>query len=260
VSRLEPWLASPDSAGVFLDFDGTLAPIVDVPDQARPLEGAAATLGRLARLYRRVAIISGRPVDYLVQRVGTEAGSTQLVGLYGLERTGGGADAVAVDPGALAWQKTIGEVAAAAEAGAPPGLRVERKGLAVTLHFREAPHLGGWAESFAAAQQAAAGLVAQPGKQSWELRPPVPTDKGTVVTELSAGLRAVCFAGDDAGDLPAFRALGRLRATGVHTLAVAVGGPETPDEVLGVADLVVDGPPGVLDLLEVLAGPPAGFL
>ncbi len=45
---------------------------------------------------------------------------------------------------------------------------------------------------------------------SWELRPPVPTDKGTVVTELAAGLAAVCFVGDDTGDLPAFEALRRL--------------------------------------------------
>ena len=79
---------------------------------------------------------------------------------------------------------------------------------------------------------------------SWELRPPVPTDKGTVVAGLAAGLRAVCFVGDDTGDLPAFGVLGQLRAGGVDTLAVAVGGPETPPEVLAAADLVVDGPAG----------------
>jgi trehalose 6-phosphate phosphatase len=72
---------------------------------------------------------------------------------------------------------------------------------------------------------------------------------------LAAGLTAVCFAGDDNGDLPAFAVLGRLAAAGVATLAVAVGGPETPTAVLSAADVVVDGPPGLLSLLDALAGP-----
>jgi trehalose 6-phosphate phosphatase len=252
--RLGPWLTSPSTSGVFLDFDGTLAPIVDVPEEARPWPGTAATLGRVARRYGRVAVISGRPVAYLVEQLGAAAAPTQLVGLYGLERATGSAPAVA-EPGALAWQATVDRVAAAADAAAPPGLRVERKGLAVTLHFRQAPGLAGWAANFASEQAAASGLVAQQGKQAWELRPPGPTDKGTVVSELAAGLRAVCFAGDDTGDLPAFAALARLRATGVDTLGVAVAGPETPDAVAAAADVVVEGPSGVLDLLEALAGP-----
>ena len=103
-------------------------------------------------------------------------------------------------------------MAAAADSAAPDGLLVERKGLSVTLHFRQAPHLAGWAAAFAADEQSATGLVAQSGKQAWELRPPVPTDKGTVVAGLAAGLRAVCFVGDDTGDLPAFGALAQLRA------------------------------------------------
>ena len=101
---------------------------------------------------------------------------------------------------------------------------MERKGLAVTLHFRQAPELAGWTANFAAEHEAASGLVAHPGKQSWELRPPGPTDKGTVVDELAVGLQAVCFVGDDIGDLPAFAALTRLGVAGVDTLAVAVGG------------------------------------
>jgi trehalose 6-phosphate phosphatase len=83
----------------------------------------------------------------------------------------------------------------------------------------------------------------------------VPTDKGSVVSELAAGLRAVCFVGDDTGDLPAFAALTALRAAGVHTLAVAVSSPETPRQLLDASDLVVDGPAGVLDFLEALVGP-----
>jgi trehalose 6-phosphate phosphatase len=256
VGRLHSWLASPTTAGIFLDFDGTLAPIVAVPDEARPLPGVASTLGRLAVRYRRVAVISGRPLAFLAEHLGEGSGAVEFVGLYGLERQVGSEGPVVVDAEARPWQAAVDAVAAAAQAAAPPGLRVERKGLAVTLHFRQAPDLAGWTASFAAEQAGASGLIAHPGKQSWELRPPGPTDKGTVVAELASGLQAVCFAGDDIGDLPAFAALTRFRAAGVDTLSVAVGSAETPAEVLAAGDVVVAGPAGVLDLLEALADLP----
>jgi trehalose 6-phosphate phosphatase len=256
VPRLGPWLASPLTSGIFLDFDGTLAPIVAVPDQARPLPGVASTLDRLALRYCRVAVISGRPLAYLAEHLGEGSGAVELVGLYGLQRQGGTGGPVVAGSEARRWQAAVDAVAAAAEAAAPAGLRVERKGLAVTLHFRQAPELAGWTASFAARQEDASGLIAHPGKQSWELRPPGPTDKGTVVKELARGLRAVCFVGDDMGDLPAFAALTDLRVTGIDTLSVAVGGAETPAEVLAAGDVAVAGPAGVLDLLEALADLP----
>jgi trehalose 6-phosphate phosphatase len=245
-------LASPGTSGIFVDFDGTLAPIVDTPEQARPLPGADRLLSRLAEHYARVAVISGRPVSFLSEQL-RRAGRAQLVGLYGLERTTADRAGSAVEPAATRWQGAVEAAADAAESAAPAGLRVERKGLALTMHFRQAPELADWAARFAAGQARLSGLVAHPGKQSWELRPPVPIDKGTVVAELAAGLAAVCFLGDDTGDLPAFAALGRLRAAGVETLAVAVAGTETPAEMVSGADLMVDGPAGVLLVLEAMA-------
>jgi trehalose 6-phosphate phosphatase len=55
-------------AAICLDFDGTLAPIVDDPNQARPLPGTAELLGHLAARFAAVALLSGRPADYLVKR------------------------------------------------------------------------------------------------------------------------------------------------------------------------------------------------
>ncbi len=239
---------------MFLDFDGTLAPIVDTPAQARPLPGSGEVLAGLAARYRRVAVISGRPVAFLSQQLGAEAGPVELIGLYGLERVAGG-HRLPPDPDVARWQSVIAAAAERAEATAPAGVQVEPKGLAVTLHFRGAPEAETWAAEVAQAEATRSGLEAQPGKMSWELRPPVPTDKGTVVAELAVGLAAVCFAGDDNGDLPAFEALGRLGAAGVATLAVAVVGPETPAAVLAAADMAVDGPAGLLSLLQRLAGP-----
>jgi trehalose 6-phosphate phosphatase len=239
---------------VFLDFDGTLAPIVAIPAQARPLPGSGPVLARLAARYGRVAVISGRPVAFLSEQVGAFASGVDLIGLYGLERMAGGRP-IPPDPEVARWQSVIAAATHRAEATAPVGARVESKGLAVTLHFRAAPEAETWAAAVAQSEAARSGLEAQPGKMSWELRPPVPTDKGTVVAELANGLAAVCFAGDDNGDLPAFAILRRLAAAGVATLAVAVAGPETPAAVLSAADVAVDGPPALLALLERLAGP-----
>lgn len=235
------------------------------------MAGSRELLARLAVRYRKVAVISGRPVAYLAEHLagawggaGPGAAHIELVGLYGLERLGASRSAeVQVPPAAERWRDAVETVASEAErrlAGEPGklrGLAVERKGLTVTLHYRKAPALAGWVEAFAAEQSGATGLVAHPGKMSVELRPPVPTDKGSVVTDLAEGLSAVCYLGDDTGDLPAFEALKALRDQGIFTLAVAVRsgiGDETPPSLLAAADLVVEGPEGVLDVLRGLAG------
>ena len=77
-------------------------------------------------------------------------------------------------------------------------------------------------------------------------------DKGTVVTQLTADVDAACFFGDDVGDLDAFDALERREADGVRVVRVAVRSVEAPAELIERADLIVDGPAGVLDLLRTL--------
>lgn len=197
----------------------------------------------MADRYKRVAVISGRPLSYLSHHL-EGAGRTELIGVYGLDRSSG-----ETNPDAERSRDDIESAAAAAEEQAPQGVVVERKGLAVTLHYRHEPDQRQWVERFAGGWP---DLVAHPGKMSIELRPPVATDKGTVVEELSGGLDAVCFIGDDRGDLPAFAALARMPDK--DTLAVAVDGTETPPELKNAADLVVDGPAGVVEFLRRLAG------
>jgi trehalose 6-phosphate phosphatase len=226
---------------VFVDFDGTLAPIVEDYEAARPRPEAPNVLKSLAGRYARVAVISGRPLSYLTQHL-AGAGRTELIGVYGFERSD-----QPNPPGVERWRRILEHEAAAAQAQAPDGVVVEPKGLALTLHYRTAPQHQGWVEHFA---RAAPGLVAHPGKMSIELRPPIDTDKGTVVAELSEGLNAVCFVGDDRGDLPAFAALARMPEK--DTLTVAVDGPETPAELKAAADLIVDGPEGALEFLRNL--------
>ncbi|MHB1912227.1 MAG: trehalose-phosphatase, partial [Acidimicrobiales bacterium] len=98
------------------------------------------------------------------------------------------------------------------------------------------------------------GLVAHPARMSVELRPPLAVDKGTVVAGLADGFATVAYLGDDIGDLPAFRALDDLAASGMRTAKVGVTGPEAPPVLLAAADVVLDGPEAALGLLEDLAG------
>ena len=85
---------------------------------------------------------------------------------------------------------------------------------------------------------------------SIELHPPIRVDKGTAVITIADGLQAVCFLGDDVGDLPAFDALDQLAVSGIEVARIAVRSAEAPDELLDRADLVVDGPSGAYDLLR----------
>src|SRR6185436_2250203 len=104
---------------------------------------------------------------------------------------------------------------------------------------------------------ARSGLAVHPARMSYELRPPVPHDKGLVLARAAAGLTHVLFAGDDRGDLDAFDALDRLASGDRATVArVAVRSDESPAELLDRADVVVEGPEGVLRLLQALAGAP----
>ncbi|MHB1975278.1 MAG: trehalose-phosphatase, partial [Acidimicrobiales bacterium] len=77
----------PATSCVLSDFDGTLAPIVDDPRAAAALPGAIDSLHRLASRLGRVAVVSGRPVDFLVGALGIGEGRSPLdaYGLYGAE-------------------------------------------------------------------------------------------------------------------------------------------------------------------------------
>lgn len=252
-----PFLDDPASAGVVTDFDGTLAPIVADPPTARPLPAVPDLLRALSERYRRVAVVSGRPAAFLLDRLGGEdlPPNLALSGLYGLERVAvreAGAPLVAVHAEAEPWVDQIEAAATAADQSAPPGVYVERKGLSVTIHVRTAPEHGDWAAGWTRDWAATTGLAVHPGRMSWELRPPVKIDKGTVVDELVEGLDAALFAGDDVGDLPAFDALDRLEACGAHVVRIGVRSPEAPAELLARADLVADGPEGVAGLFQSL--------
>lgn len=241
-----------EEAALFLDYDGTLAPIVDDPAGALPVPGVPALLARLASRLALVAVVSGRPVTYLERVLGRPTG-VHLAGLYGMEEIGVDG-ALRRDAAAEGWRGAVEEATAALLGHVPPGVEVEPKGLSVTVHWRRAPGEERRAQRAAAAAARQTGLLLQPGRMSRELRPPVHQDKGTVVARLGAGRRVVGCFGDDVGDLPAFEAVAALGRAGATTVTVAVADAESPPELVAMADVVVHGSESAVALLEDIAG------
>ncbi|WFB08840.1 trehalose-phosphatase [Streptomyces sp. LX-29] len=251
----------PDRAVMALDFDGTLAEIVPDPEQARAHPDALPALARLAPRLGSVAVLTGRPAGVAV-RYGGFAGVPGLEGLtvlghYGAERwdaASGELRAPPPHPGVAAVQAELPEVLA--PGGLADGARVEDKGRAVAVHTRRAADPQAAFDRLREPLQRLAerhGLIVEPGRYVLELRPPG-MDKGVALTEYvrETGAGAVLYAGDDLGDLAAFAAVEDLRADGLPGLLVCSGSDEVT-ELAARADLVVDGPRGVVTLLTALA-------
>jgi trehalose 6-phosphate phosphatase len=260
-------LERPQRSLVAVDFDGTLAPIVADPALARPHRDAAAVLRRLSGLIRTVAVVTGRPAGVAASLLGFTAQppppNLSVIGHYGFESwtpTAGVVRTVGIEASQV---NRIDEVRSRLplllrEAGAPPGTTIEDKGASVAVHVRgthdpEAaldllrPVLSGLAASY--------GLRLEPGRLVLELRPSG-TDKGTALTALAHAVdaQAVCYIGDDLGDLAAFDAVDALRLQGLGGLAVCSGPPEQTGvaQVAARADLVLAGPDEVVAFLEAL--------
>lgn len=249
---------------VGLDFDGTLAPIVDDPNRAHIHPDASEVLIELAPFVGAIAVITGRP-------------ARQALDLGGLERVG---DAIALagkelylfgQYGNERWSSRHRRIVAPRpprglatfERDLPRALRlagaadayVEDKGLAVAVHTRRLPDPQGAFERLLPPLRSLAGqhgMVIEPGRNVIEIRSPG-AHKGMVVHQLATELEAqgFVFAGDDLGDLEAFEAVGELGESGIAALRVC-SASEEQSALLPLADVVVKGPEGVVDLLRQL--------
>jgi len=242
MDRLRSFRIGEGRTGVLLDFDGTLSPIVARPELARIRDGARDAIERLVDRYTVVAVVSGRTNEQLRELVGVEG--VRLAGLYGL------ADVAA--PLSDHVLDAVREVAARVA-----GARVEAKGGSVAVHYRaadDAVEARDKLENGLAPIARRSGLTLLPGKMVVELVPADRPLKEGAVERIVSGERldAVLYAGDDVADLRAFEALDRLAERGVRTVKVAVHGRETPDALSDAADVVVDGPAGLVTLLRGL--------
>jgi trehalose 6-phosphate phosphatase len=249
-------LRAPGRALIALDYDGTLAPIVADPAAAHAHPGVIRALRRLAPLVGTVAVITGRPARAAVQLGGLDqAPGIIVLGQYGRQRwESGRLTSPPVPPGVDAARRQLPEVLAAA--GAPEGTWTEDKADALAVHTRRTPEPGRALDRLRAPLAELAdrtGLAVEPGRMVIELRPPG-SDKGQALKDLRSERDAACvmYCGDDLGDRPAFQAVAELRRDGIPGLAVCSGSAEVT-ALAELADLVVDGPDGVVELLDGLA-------
>jgi trehalose 6-phosphate phosphatase len=260
--RYDALVAAAQTTVVGLDFDGTLAPIVDDPESAHIHPDAPQVLLALVEVVRAVAVITGRPARKALalgglEDVGAEIGDTGrelfVFGQYGYERWSSTQRRV-VSPrpprGLSAFLRDLPRVLRDADAA---DAFVEDKGLAIAVHTRRLDDPAGAYDRLLPRLTELAerrGLAVEPGRNVIEMRSPG-MDKGVVVRKLAAEVDAggFLFAGDDLGDVEAFEAVAELRDRGLATLLVCSASQEE-STLLELSDVVVPGPDGVLDLLR----------
>ena len=223
---------------MLLDIDGTLAPIVERPEDAAVPEETRREVQRLADRYGLVACISGRPAADARRIVGLD--DVEYIGVHGLES----------HPGVPEYTPLLEQLIESVDWP----WRVETKaGVTAAFHYREVDdsEAGPAVEALIRAAEEL-GLAVQRGRKVGEVRPPIDVDKGTAARALLAehGLSRALYAGDDTTDLDAFRGLDEADLD--VAVKVAVASPEMNPALLNAADFVVDGPAGLVELLRQL--------
>jgi trehalose 6-phosphate phosphatase len=249
---------------VGLDFDGTLAPIVEDPESATIHPEAPTMLSELAQQVRAVVIITGRPARQVV-RLGDLEGIADglpaeadlaVMGQYGNETWDSSSRSfTSPEPpaGLQAFREELPGLLAAEHA---EEAHVEEKGLAIAVHTRRLPD----AQATFARLKERLGEAAErhdlhlePGRMVLEVRTPG-MHKGlavrTALKDHDGG--GVLFVGDDLGDVEAFEAVRSMAQDGLPTLLVCSSSNEQ-DALHELADVVVAGPDGVMDFLEAFA-------
>jgi trehalose 6-phosphate phosphatase len=252
--RLRPFIETPEACALFTDFDGTLSEIVPEPSAARPVAGVREALEELGRRLALVAVVSGRSADQLLEWLGSEI---EIWGVHGAEHV----VEERVRPTELLipylpLMETVRDEARRRLTDVA-GIFVEDKRSVIAIHYRQASdHAAAerLVEELARHLAAEHELVVGRGRLVLELKPPIDFSKADVVRNRvrETEARAVAFIGDDLVDLSAFVALDELEAAGLSCLKIGVSSSETPAELLERADLMVEGPRGVVSFLESL--------
>ena len=257
-AALEALRADPARTALLTDVDGTLAPIVERPEQAAVPAAASRLLAELSERFALVGCVSGRRAEEARRLVGVEG--IAYAGNHGLELLLPGEETPRLDPSLEGREGGAAEFLTGLDGNelSGLGLRAEDKGPIQALHWRGAEDERA-AEARAheiAAEAGRAGLEPHWGRKVLELRPVGGGGKGAAVAALIQGeIGVAAYAGDDRTDLDAFRRLRKMSEEGELEAAVCVGviSPEGPPELAEESDLWVDGPEEWLEILKALA-------
>lgn len=243
------WDLVGDKPAVFLDYDGTLTPIVDDPAAATIGDREKKILEDLAHVFP-VAIVSGRGLDDV----------KSLVDLEGLTYSGSHGFEIEMPSGERIAQKEASsavpeldeaERLLVAQSAGLSGVMIERKPYAIAVHTRRAQSEEVRRSAGELARDVVSrfdGLVLRGGKEIHELRPALDWDKGAALSHLLSllpGDPVPVYIGDDETDEDGF--LGVRRESGLGILVGKARGAET------WADFTLTQPEEVLEFLTLLA-------
>ena len=215
------------------DADGTLAPIVPDPADARVPDETLATLAQLTT-HANVAVVTGRDLQ-TARRLVPVSGVT-FVASHGLEASFESNLLPRIELPTLGRQLDL-LAAAVGDRFTGTGLHIERKSVSVAFHYRADPGLLGPLRE--ALTEVPAGLRVQAGKMVLEAVPRG-AGKDAALAALVARFapRSLLVLGDDLTDVSMFHAADRLRPTEANVLIAGVGGEaEAPDEIAALADV-----------------------
>jgi trehalose 6-phosphate phosphatase len=241
-SALDALAARPSA--LITDIDGTISPIVLVPDQATVGDTIKECLASLRSRLDLVAVITAREEPVARRMIGLDG--LTYVGNYALDGDHGG------------WAGYAGALASAKQAlVSMPCVAVEEKGVSFALHYRNCEDAGVREQLMSLAQPLADGNGGKllQGKKVIELVPRSLPDKGTAIGRLidEHGIRGLVYLGDDISDIAVFRELARRSdRDGLKAAGIAVVDDETDDEVRQSATLHLDGVTQVEEFLLAL--------
>lgn len=244
-------------AVIGVDFDGTLCRITPHPRDARMDAAAAHELRRIAAAGARVGVVTGRSVESLLEVAAEELAAIPGVvieGMYGAEHWSNGVLHTMPTPDGMKALRE--EVPAVVDATvSDPEVWIEDKRLSLVIHTR----LG---TQPSALQVALAGPLTELavkhhmelhlGKDVLEFRLQG-MNKATALDRLvGASCRALLYAGDDVGDVPAFASVRRWRdRTALPGITIAVV-PDAGSPIVGEADREVRDTAELTGLLRTL--------
>jgi trehalose 6-phosphate phosphatase len=223
---------------VGLDFDGVLSPIVEDPAAAVIHPDGPRVLAELAGIVKAVAVITGRPARQAVALGSLDAVADELadvarlyvLGQYGNERWDSHSRDFTSPPPPQGLSRFTEELPDLLAANDAADAFVEHKGIAVAVHTRRLPDPKPAFDRLFPALSAAAerhGLGVEPGRLVVEVRAPG-MHKGQAVRLIreEVGAEAIVFAGDDLGDIEAFKAVAAHQQEGRPGLLICSGSEE----------------------------------
>lgn len=237
--------------GLITDMDGTVSPIVPIPSDAKPTERNRELLQQLNQELALVAVVSGRAVADVRQRV--DLPELTYAGNHGLERWHNGG--VELAPQAKPYRANLEEAMHQIKEMMPDGMWVEDKEATLSVHYRDTENPTETAEHYHSHFEEIAvsnDLKLFQGRMIFELRPPLNVDKGTIFKQLveENALDSALYIGDDTTDADALKMAQHLREESIcYSVSIGVASAETPDIVTASSDVMVEGVSGVESFL-----------